>query len=319
MYNRWIYSDELLHSGRLGQRWGVRNGPPYPLYRQERFKRVGPSGRPITSKVAYKKAVKVERAKKKAERSKHLNGTPEDHRERNSIVAKVKRAYRQYRNDQKETVERNKRAEKEWDDAVKRLENSGIPQVEADRLYNEANSKRWRDKSTSGANLNKAIDDYFQKQKDARDAAKEHGTAEEVMKYRDTYSEEEWNSIANRLNQEKRVRDMLPKDTQGGDNKQASPKFVPKKFSDSKTQQIYNHGSAREVFKNKDRFTPEELDSIAVRLAAEEKIATYADKQFKPKGSKTETLEKIVGILGTLAKGADSLSKINKALNGKNY
>lgn len=34
-YNRWLSSEELYHSGRLGQKWGVRNGPPYPLSRQK--------------------------------------------------------------------------------------------------------------------------------------------------------------------------------------------------------------------------------------------------------------------------------------------
>ncbi len=35
MYNRWIYSDELCHHGVKNQRWGVRNGPPYPLDRSK--------------------------------------------------------------------------------------------------------------------------------------------------------------------------------------------------------------------------------------------------------------------------------------------
>lgn len=40
-YNRWLSNDELMHSGRVGMKWGVRNGPPYPLSRQKRFKSSG--------------------------------------------------------------------------------------------------------------------------------------------------------------------------------------------------------------------------------------------------------------------------------------
>lgn len=38
------YNDELYHHGRLFQRWGVRNGPPYPLSRSAVKKAYGKKG-----------------------------------------------------------------------------------------------------------------------------------------------------------------------------------------------------------------------------------------------------------------------------------
>lgn len=39
------YSNELYHHGRLFQRWGVRNGPPYPLSRSAVKKAYGKKGK----------------------------------------------------------------------------------------------------------------------------------------------------------------------------------------------------------------------------------------------------------------------------------
>lgn len=35
-----VYSDELCHHGIKGQKWGVKNGPPYPLDAKGQIKRV---------------------------------------------------------------------------------------------------------------------------------------------------------------------------------------------------------------------------------------------------------------------------------------
>ena len=32
------YLDSISHYGVTGQKWGVKNGPPYPLYRQDPVK-----------------------------------------------------------------------------------------------------------------------------------------------------------------------------------------------------------------------------------------------------------------------------------------
>ena len=68
MYNRWLSSDELYHHGVKGQKWGEKNGPPYPL---DRSKSDGhklltkPSGSP-QGKKRYKTSEKT--AHKRAER-----------------------------------------------------------------------------------------------------------------------------------------------------------------------------------------------------------------------------------------------------------
>lgn len=330
-YNRWLAPDELMHHGVKDQKWGVKNGPPYPLSRQEKFRTVGPDGRPITSKKAYKKAMSVERAKKKQERAKHPNGTPEDHKERNSLVAKIKRGYRQYKNNAKAEREREEQERRDWLAAKKRLDSSDIPDDVKKKMLRDAlgydsdgpvntgvAEKLWDNDTFSGDDtesqrLNKIIDAYGKKEKAKRDAAKEHGTAEEVMKYRDTFTADEWKGIAERLSQEKRVQDLLPKPSNDNNGKQEAA-FVAYKFADKKTQQIYDHGRARDVFQNRDKFTPDQLNSIVVRLKAEEEIAKYANTQFNPQGKAGERLKKAADVLKTIAGVTGSMSSIAKNL-----
>ncbi len=361
-YNRWLAPDELMHHGVKGQRKGIRNGPPYPLSRQEKFRTVGPDGRPITSKKAYKKAMSVERAKKKQERAAHPNGTPEDHKERNSLVAKIKRGYRQYKSDRKKELEQAEQERRDWLTAKKRLDDSDIPDDVKKKMLRDAlgydpddklrgqhwgvrngppypsnlrgdsdgpvntgvAEKLWDNDTFSGDDtdsqrLNKIIDAYGKKEKAKRDAAKEHGTAEEVMKYRDTFTADEWKGIAERLNQEKRVQDLLPKSSKENNNNNGKQEatFVAYKFADKKTQQIYDHGRARDVFQNRDKFTPEQLNSIAVRLKAEEEIAKYADTQFDPQGKTGERLKKAADVLKTITSITGSMSSIAKNLGLK--
>lgn len=49
-----MYNNELYHHGRLGQKWGKRNGPPYPL-----------TGRGLSAYRQRRKAKKAEKLEKK--------------------------------------------------------------------------------------------------------------------------------------------------------------------------------------------------------------------------------------------------------------
>ena len=76
MYNRWLSQDYLAHHGVLGQRKGVRNGPPYPLDRSKSdgHKLVKGTGSP-QGKKKYKMSEKTSR--QRAERKVRTEISPE--------------------------------------------------------------------------------------------------------------------------------------------------------------------------------------------------------------------------------------------------
>lgn len=340
-YNRWTESDYLAHHGVKGQVWGHKNGPPYPLSRQEKFRTVGPDGRPITSNVAYKKAMKNVRAAKREERKANPNGTPQDKKERNSFGAQIKRAYRQHKREEKKQTDK---AVAEWNDAVKRLRESGMPKDQANKLFESINrtngglsaGERARRLEQAASKLNEALNNYkdrqeseIKAQKAARDAAKEHGTAEEVMKYRDTFNKDEWNEIAGRLEAEARVKKLLdrPLDSansnqnQGkGDKQQNKSQETSSDNSGSgltgKLKKIAEKGDAREVYQNRSKFTPEQLQTISRRLQAEETIARFADNQLLFKSDALRNLENIARYAQTAGNIATGVSNVVKAFSG---
>lgn len=366
MYNRWLESDHLEHHGVKGQVHGIRNGPPYPLSRQERFRTIGPDGRPITSKVAYKKAMKNVRAAKREERKANPNGTPQDKEERNSFGAQIKRKYRQLKRDYKakiaeqereeaEEIKREEQEKQDWKSAAERLEGSGIPPEVAQKMLLEArgfegygirgqswgprkdskpvelNTKGIGDDDSRAAKLNKLIDNYQSDQKAARNAAKEHGTAEEVMKYRDTFSKDEWNEIAGRLEAEARVKKLLDRPLDSANNNQNQGKKQNQNNSQEssstnsggdfgdlkgKIKKIAEKGDARDIYKNRTKFTPEQLQTISRRLQAEETIAKYADNQLLFKSDALRNLESIARYAQTAGNIATGVSTIVKAFGG---
>jgi len=338
-YNRWTESDYLAHHGVKGQVWGHKNGPPYPLSRQDKFRTVGPDGRPITSKVAYKKAQKNVRAANRVERKANPNGTPQDKKERNSFGAQIKRAYRQHKREEKKQTDK---AVAEWNDAVKRLRESGMPKDQADKLFESINrtngglsaGERARRLERAASKLNEALNTYkdrqeseIKAQKAARDAAKEHGTAEEVMKYRDTFSKDEWNEIAGRLEAEARVKKLLDRPLDSANNNQNQGKNQnnsqqPSSKNESssglhgKLKKIAEKGDAREVYQNRAKFTPEQLQTISRRLQAEETIARFADNQLLFKSDALRNLENIARYAQTAGNIATGVSNVVKAFNG---
>lgn len=332
-YNRWLSPDELMHHGVIDQKWGVKNGPPYPLSRQKRFRTIGPDGRPITSKVAYKKAMKVQRAKSRAERRVHPDGTEQDKKERSSVFARAKRKYRgldkKWREENaREEAEEKARQEKEasdWEAAKKRLEESNIPKEEAEKLLSKVTYKdllkgqHWGTRNvdkneieydddedlSKAERLNNLIDQYEGKREDA----KTHGTIAEVMKFRDTFSADDWKSIANRLEAEATVSKFLSNATDNG----TSASLIP---TDEKLKKIYLKGTAKEVYERRSDFSVDQLNAISKRLEAENKIGQYADKQVELPSDAYQKLSKLSDFLSIGAKSAESISKIVKAFGG---
>lgn len=338
-YNRWTESDYLAHHGVKGQVWGHKNGPPYPLSRQDKFRTVGPDGRPITSKVAYKKAQKNVRAANRAERKANPNGTPQDKKERNSFGAQIKRAYRQHKREQeqrRQQMDKFKADNKAFEDALERVnkiegltdaEQSELAQILKKQKHDRDLGGSWNAKELADE-VNKFADQIPQKR---RDAAKEHGTAEEVMKYRDTFNKDEWNEIAGRLEAEARVKKLLdrPLDSANsnqnqckGDKQQNKSQETSSDNSGSgltgKLKKIAEKGDAREVYQNRSKFTPEQLQTISRRLQAEETIARFADNQLLFKSDALRNLENIARYAQTAGNIATGVSNVVKAFNGGN-
>ena len=342
-YNRWIYPDELYHHGVKGQKWGEKNGPPYPLDRSiSDGSKLLPKadGSPQTqTKKKYKTSEKTAYQRKK--RQEKIESTP-DYKEKHSFVAEAKRKYREYAKNQaayrRFRDEFEAKSEKDWKDATERLEKLGLSEEEANRLVDSTYSRghgipgqswgpRVGDK-TQGQKLNEAIDKYLAEkeatakqeaaaQKAARDAAKEHGTAEEVMKYRDTFNKDEWNEIAGRLEAEARVRKLLDKPVQSFDSKSnqndSSSVSAPEK---KKLRKIYESGTAEEVYRNRDKFTVEQLEAVERRLSAEEKVGNYASRQFNLDSERMQKLKKIANVIKVVGDTADSVKKIQNVFNG---
>lgn len=82
-YNRWLSQDYLAHHGVKGQKWGERNGPPYPLDSSKSdghrlIKSVGsPQGKKkykTSEKTAHKRAERKARTNRELERARKLYG-----------------------------------------------------------------------------------------------------------------------------------------------------------------------------------------------------------------------------------------------------
>ena len=331
-YNRWMYSDELYHHGVKGQKWGEQNGPPYPLDRSisDGTKLLPKADGSPQTKKKYKTSEKTAYQRKK--RQEKIESSP-DYQEKHSTTAEIKRGYRalkkkygeyrQKRDEERQKLKEQKEQERQKqdkarEDAVKRLNDTNMSDEEKQKLIDDA----WTSDRFDAEKLNKFIDDYEAAQKAARDAAKEHGTAEEVMKYRDTFNKDEWNEIAGRLEAEARVRKLLDKPVQSFDsgskqnqnsgNSSSSPSAPEKK----KLRKIYESGTAEEVYRNRDKFTVEQLEAVERRLSAEEKVGNYASRQFNLDSERMQKLKKIANVIKVVGDTADSIQKIQKVFNG---
>lgn len=354
--NEVVEGFDLVHHGVKGQRKGIQNGPPYPLYRQDKFSKNGKSVDPETYKrvqakasgsgghanpSTYKKTKAEVRSEKKAVRKANPNGTPQDQEEKNSLFARIKRANREKEAQRKQQQAAEAEREAKGREAVKRLMESDLPDEEKNRIMGQLSNAI----SLSVANgdkrymnpdyINNAIDSYHQKQADAkaaqeaeREAVKRHGTAEEVMKFRESFTTEEWNDIARRLEAEERVKRFLNKPVEKipeSNNKQQNQNDSSRAVSESEQKvmkglssnekKIFLSGDARTVFENKTKFTPEQLRAVTNRLDAEEKVGQYANRQITLDSAKYLKFKNTVKWINTAGNAAESMYKIAKLID----
>lgn len=348
--NEVVEGFDLLHHQVKGAKWGVKNGPPYPLSRQERFSKDGKTvDKEVYKRVqakasgsgghanpsTYKKTKSEVRSEKKAVRKANPNGTPQDQEEKNSLFARIKRANREKEAQRKQQQAENEERQAKDKAALKRLMDSDLPDDEKQKVLGKLSNADFDGDTTSKADrINNAINAYHQKQADAkaaqeaeREAVKRHGTAEEVMKFRESFTTEEWNDIARRLEAEERVKRFLNKpvenisDRSDSKNQNDSSRAVSEseqkvmKGLSSNEKKIFLSGDARTVFENKTKFTPEQLRAVTNRLDAEEKVGQYANRQITLDSAKYLKFKNTVKWINTAGNAAESIYKIAKLID----
>lgn len=354
--NEVVEGFDLVHHGVKGQRKGVQNGPPYPLYRQDRFSKNGKSVDPETYKrvqakasgsgghanpSTYKKTKSEIRTEKKAIRKANPNGTPQDQKEKDSLLARIKRANREKVAQRKQEQQADEERKAKSKAALDRLMNSDLPDEEKQRILNGLSNADFD--GTLGLDsgrylkghgpiskgypnpeyIDNAINAYHQKVASEREAAKQHGTADDVMKFRESFTTEEWNDIARRLEAEAKVMKYLsrPVERPSQDNQNDSSRSSSSSDKDimrglsSDEKKIFLTGDARTVYTNRTKFTPEQLRTINNRLDAEDKIGKFANNQISLDSSKYLKFKNAVKWIETAGKGAQGLYNIAKLID----
>lgn len=138
------YGDELYHHGRFGQRWGVTNGPPYPLSRSV-----------VRSAYGKRKMQKAAEKQAKVEREEAARKEAEE-KERQRKAADKERVLRE--GSASEILKyKNELTTAEIENAIKRIEKTR----KLIELSNSELEKGW-----------KAVDDVMQKVGNIRDWTK---------------------------------------------------------------------------------------------------------------------------------------------------
>jgi RimJ/RimL family protein N-acetyltransferase len=302
-YNRWIYPDELYHHGVLGQRKGVRNGPPYPLDRSLS------DGNRLTSKATGspqgKKRTPTRGGVSKAGKKDQIHSDYGD-----SLAARAKRKYSEYK--AKRAEERARESEEErrarqkdaelYKEQQKRMEDMGLSVNARRGIHEVALDFQDTNDDRQGEALKTAIDLYDKRTK----SIKEHGTADEVIKNRERFSKEDMEYISSRLEAEAKIRQFSSKPVEQ----------IP--TSKSKGEKLYEKGSAKDVYRNRTELTVEQLETVQRRLNAENKIGEIASKQVNLDSKNMERLKKVRDVLKVLGDSADSIQKIQKIFPNKN-
>lgn len=320
--NHALLSDtELLHSGRLGQKWGVRNGPPYPLSRQKGDASIArqyggkaaPSGTPQSTKkkVSHPSVTKSTYGGKSTVDN-MADKVIGDHDLNEAERKKLDSIRKEYVND-------SSKAAKEMESLVSE---------HLDRVDNE--KRATEEKQAEEAKRQDILD---------------HGTAEELMSIRRTLTKDEWNKAADRLEAEARVKKFLerPVTQQSNQNQQNNNQKEPEPFTAEKAKEAQNErdevlktipafnqnrsnwfnlvrayrlrktfrrGTAKQIYDKRKEYTPEQLDSLKSRFESEQRLAEFRDKEARIPSNSYLAMQKISKWAQTAGETAQSIGKI---------
>jgi hypothetical protein len=187
-------SDELYHHQRLGAKWGQRNGPPYPLSRQQ-----------LTSAQLAKGGVSP------SAREKYGDNGPKD--------VKFKERFKRVASSVDKTI----------DAAEKHVQNYKN-RVEAKKLAKEASKTAEQTKLKDLEKTNEELLKKAEEREQIRD--KESillkGTPEQIYQIRDKLSNEEYQAVFTRLDNESKLRKIVETE-QDNANKKAKDSLLDKK------------------------------------------------------------------------------------------
>lgn len=163
LYARIRYQNSLFHSGRLGMRWGVRNGPPYPLDKKqfsaaEKKAASKTSGKEPESKSKKKKSSGLQKGKNTFTR---FSDTEEKEVRTGTYVSSTKNDYHMYKGDAEHGVLGNDAAKDLYEMTIKAHGNVKVADVNVtlNDIMHEIENKRFLFVFKTSGNL-QAIDSY---------------------------------------------------------------------------------------------------------------------------------------------------------------
>lgn len=259
-------SDYIAHHGILGQKWGKKNGPPYPL--------AAGSHSSSEKKAASAAGVKVGKSSGRGS-SEGLNITQSGQKEKPGLIGSmIEGANNAKLNKQRkaalEKARQAKAAKAEYEaEKKKALESGDYKQIQ--KYANELSTKELQDalmRADTLDRLNKSVDARTPKQKDVwdtiDDVAKKVGTATNAF----NKGKDAWNTFANAWNTFADDSSMLPElGTNFAEQKEKKRNEVAEASRKAQVDMLSKSLDPKKIMDNQDIFTKNELSDALGRIA----------------------------------------------------
>lgn len=286
--------DYIAHHGILGQKWGKKSGPPYPL--------AAGSHSSSEKKAASAAGVKVGKSSGKGS-SEGLNITQSGQKEKPGLIGSMiegaknaklnkhrKQALEKAREAKVKKAEEKAAAEAHEAERKKALESGDYKQIQ--KYAHEVSTKELQDALTRAdtlSRLNQAVDKTTPKEKDIwstiDDVANKVGTATNAF----NKGKDAWNAFAKAANTFMDEDSMLPEiGTNIAEQKEKKRKEREENERKNKIEEITKSLDPEKIMKNQDLFNDKELSSAVARLTAYNNIKKEKKAQEEEKAAEKQ-------------------------------